>query len=304
MIGSQRHQDQSERIHSALWGTPVRDKKYFRYDTKKRWPGGTSGFPSSLHVEQVGYSVWIGNVRFNSRGNRLFGVEMLVAGNLVFEQEGRTYPLEEGMLFLRHRDKPSRYHVGSAGFALKRWINFSGPLVDILVQRLGLIKSDVLRATNPRAMVELMKRARRIMDSRPREMNIQLSSLGYEVFHRISLDTPVRTSPPAVVASLKYFERRLDAHLTIEDLLRHVGCSRSVLYQSFREHFGSGPMEIFAQMRLDRAAILLRSTRHPANRIASMLGFYDAAHFSRKFKKRFGVSPGLYSQKFGESRGA
>lgn len=234
----------------------------------------------------------------------MFGVELLVAGNLVFEQEGRNYPIGPGMLFLRHRDKPSRYRVGSAGFALKRWINFSGPLVDILVQQLGLIKSDVLRATNTGAMVELMKRGRRIMDSRPREMDIQLSSIGYEFLHRISLDTPVRIPPPAVTASLNYFENHLAAHLTVEDLLRHARCSRFVLYQSFREHFGIGPMELFGRMKLDRAAILLRSNRYPVNRIASMLGFYDAAHFSRKFKERFGVSPGLYSQTDVQSRDA
>jgi AraC-like DNA-binding protein len=62
----------------------------------------------------------------------------------------------------------------------------------------------------------------------------------------------------------------------------------------FKEATGLTPVQFVANRRIEHAAnVLLTSDRTCAD-IAESCGFFDTYHFSRRFKKHFGISPSSY----------
>jgi AraC-like DNA-binding protein len=78
---------------------------------------------------------------------------------------------------------------------------------------------------------------------------------------------------------------------TLELLAETAGMSRSAFAQRFREAFGRSAMDFLKELRLQRAAHLLRTTRRPVKSIAEQVGFDSRSHFSQSFSDYFGLAP-------------
>ena len=57
---------------------------------------------------------------------------------------------------------------------------------------------------------------------------------------------------------------------------------------------GYTPSELFKNYKLNKAAAMIREGKFNVSEVADMAGFGTLAHFSRAFKKKFGVSPSEY----------
>jgi signal transduction histidine kinase/AraC-like DNA-binding protein/ligand-binding sensor domain-containing protein len=79
--------------------------------------------------------------------------------------------------------------------------------------------------------------------------------------------------------------------LDTELLSRKIGMSRASLYPKLKALTNSSVQEFIFTIRLKRAAHLLKSSGMNVVEVAYEVGFKDSSHFSKLFKKRFGVSP-------------
>lgn len=64
----------------------------------------------------------------------------------------------------------------------------------------------------------------------------------------------------------------------------------------FRGIYHTSPLRYINDLRLSRAAELIASGEYSVTEAARRSGFLDPAHFSRAFKKRFGVPPVAYKK--------
>ena len=64
--------------------------------------------------------------------------------------------------------------------------------------------------------------------------------------------------------------------------------------KAIKEETGKTFNELRQDLRLSRAADLLRQTDTPLQRIAMDLGYSDVSHFYRNFKSRYGMTPNQY----------
>ncbi|WP_164545738.1 AraC family transcriptional regulator [Paenibacillus albus] len=85
-----------------------------------------------------------------------------------------------------------------------------------------------------------------------------------------------------------------------EDFIRHSGLSRTAFFSQFREMTGKSPNQYMLELKLASAKASLESTNTSVKDIAASLHFYDEFHFSKSFKKRYGISPRMY-RKLGNS---
>ena len=86
---------------------------------------------------------------------------------------------------------------------------------------------------------------------------------------------------------------RQHAHevISVEDIARAAGISRSLLEKKFREAFGRSPWDQVMQLRLRQAEQLLCQTRLSIAEIAERTGFSTSEYFSAAFRKLTGTSP-------------
>lgn len=90
---------------------------------------------------------------------------------------------------------------------------------------------------------------------------------------------------------VEFLRARLGENLTVEDVARGGSMSVSKLKLMFREYTGSGPINYFIDMKLEKAKELIRIGCYNLTEVAEALGFSSLHYFSRLFKARTGISP-------------
>lgn len=115
---------------------------------------------------------------------------------------------------------------------------------------------------------------------------------------RLAHETPAQSTAPAVAVLAREFRRSVDRHFRenwpIERYEQELGATAHLLAKACRAAFGVSPKEFIGERRLLEAKRLLLFTVRPVEDVAYELGLKDAAYFSRFFKERTGVPPGLW----------
>ena len=95
---------------------------------------------------------------------------------------------------------------------------------------------------------------------------------------------------------LEMMAARADAHLTIDELASEAGLSPAHFARAFKETVGRAPHQHLMTLRLERARRLLDTSDIALSDVALRTGFADQAHFTRFFKRQFGVTPGVLAR--------
>ncbi len=81
---------------------------------------------------------------------------------------------------------------------------------------------------------------------------------------------------------------------TLEMLAAEAGCGAFHLSRTFSQHTGRTVPQYLRQLRLERAAQLLRAGRCNVTEAAVEVGYSSLSHFSKAFWEAYGCCPGLY----------
>lgn len=106
---------------------------------------------------------------------------------------------------------------------------------------------------------------------------------------------------------LRRIQNHLIAHLsdpgwTLKQTGEELGMSPRYIHQVF-SNTGLTPASWWTRIRLDYAHQLLRSGGVTGQEASERAGFKDPAHFSRAFKKHYGITPGKVRTQAKEARG-
>ncbi|WP_187774963.1 hybrid sensor histidine kinase/response regulator transcription factor [Pedobacter sp. BS3] len=92
-------------------------------------------------------------------------------------------------------------------------------------------------------------------------------------------------------------ERITDPQLSVEELSRDVGMSRSSLHKKLKSLSGHVPNEFIRLIRLKHAARLLLSNEYTISEICYMVGFNSHSYFSKCFYQQFQLTPSEFVEK-------
>jgi AraC-like DNA-binding protein len=129
------------------------------------------------------------------------------------------------------------------------------------------------------------------------------------VFHLMRSGAADVLRPPAsgcadcvrVRQAMTYIEQRAADRLSVDGIARHVAMSPSHFAHRFREVAQLSPMQYLKHVRLERARVLLLGNGLAASEIARAVGYASAAHFTRDFKRQFGLAPTGYARAFADA---
>lgn len=106
----------------------------------------------------------------------------------------------------------------------------------------------------------------------------------------MSTSTSVSVRRRVVGAARDYLESHLADRILLADLATAAETSVFWLSRAFADEVGMPPHAYHNARRVDRARSLLADGR-PPTQVASEVGFYDQAHFTRVFKHYTGTTP-------------
>lgn len=89
----------------------------------------------------------------------------------------------------------------------------------------------------------------------------------------------------------KIMEDNFCFNLSLEEFAMMCGRSLSAFKRDFEEAFHTSPGRWLMERRLQHAQLLFRTSSKSVSEVAFECGFENASHFSKSFKKHFGISP-------------
>jgi AraC-like DNA-binding protein len=94
-----------------------------------------------------------------------------------------------------------------------------------------------------------------------------------------------------ILEAMRFIRENHAGKLNVDQIARQVAMSSSHFAHRFRAVARVSPMRYLREVRLDAARTRLLGTGSRVSEVALEVGFESPAHFTREFKRRFGVSP-------------
>jgi LacI family transcriptional regulator len=102
---------------------------------------------------------------------------------------------------------------------------------------------------------------------------------------------------PQLAAALRLIRERACDGLTVREIVKQSGLSRTSLERRFRDVLGRTPQAEIRGVQMKRVRQLLAETDLPLERIAPLVGFSQASYLSHAFKRDVGESPRDYRRR-------
>jgi LacI family transcriptional regulator len=97
-----------------------------------------------------------------------------------------------------------------------------------------------------------------------------------------------------LAAALRFVRDHACEGISVEDVVRAVPLSRSVLERRFRKTVGRSVNDEIVRVRLNRAVELLSATQLELKAIARKAGFGSPSYMGAVFREKLGCTPGSY----------
>lgn len=110
-----------------------------------------------------------------------------------------------------------------------------------------------------------------------------------------SLASRLGTRNRHLLEAVSFLERSIEEPFRIDDCADHVGVSRRQIERLFQKNLGMTPLQYLNNLRLQHGRALLAETDMSVLDTAIACGYGSSAHFSKSFRKKFGISPHNFS---------
>lgn len=193
------------------------------------------------------------------------------------------------ILFLKPTDIQA-YHC--AGLLWEQyWMEF----IPTSVMEIPLLQTGVIYNGEP-FNHELSEVAEMITAKDPLKNNLAVACLAKIIYQWICLISENGKKDAQVLRIeklLSLLHADLQKNWSVQAMAQKMQCSEQYLRRLFMRYTGKTPKEYYLDARLDLAHSLLKQEGQTVGRVADMLNFFDAFHFSKAFKRRFGVAPSV-----------
>lgn len=156
-------------------------------------------------------------------------------------------------------------------------------------------------------MRQLLDRIPSIAGNRPSN-RLRMQAIGLELLATI-VDSAILSSTPksepcfrkedkgALNAAAEYLEKNLAESHSLVDISRLVHLNEFKLKKGFREYYRTTVFGYLRQKRMESASRILTTRQCSVIEAAQEVGYSNPSHFSRAFRKTFGMNPREYLQK-------
>ena len=227
-------------------------------------------------------------------------IHLIAAGKGTYTLNGKVYELGPGDIFLAKPNQLISYTADQTDPWEYHWVGFNGACANRLVQQLPF--REDMPVHHCKRPDKIKKTLLDIYFARGLEAPNEAMMVGHLYLFIAELMQEARDAEPHaassssqyVINAIKYIQFNYFHDVSIDDIAKAVGVSRSHLYRVFMANVGQSPIDYLTNYRISEACYLLKNSQLSIAEIAVSVGFFDQFYFSRVFKKAKGVPPSRY----------
>ena len=110
-----------------------------------------------------------------------------------------------------------------------------------------------------------------------------------------SLAARLGTRNEKLIKAVAFLEARIEEEFDLDACADHLGVSRRQIERLFNRYLGVTPVRYMNDLRLQHGRALLAETDMSVTEVAVACGYASSSHFSKSFRKKYGVSPYRFS---------
>lgn len=247
-----------------------------------------------------------GDYLLERKGFRYWGIEYVVAGMARLTIGGEEFVARPGCLFGYGPETELRIE-GLAGERLtKCFVDICGRGAEALFEASPLGRGEIVNFAGSRWMESVFRELIRCGQSGGGLAGRRIRLLAEDVLlashegvgETMEVEAYSRSSYRRCTAVL---EERFEDLSSVAELSALVNLDQAYISRLFKRYDDDSPYRKLVRLKMNKAASLLMSGRYVVKEVAGRVGFEDAAHFSRVFKRTFGVAPKYFSESVGRS---
>lgn len=214
------------------------------------------------------------------------------------EYEGKCYHFGEGEGFLIDGRKPHRYGCGA-----DHWYHATaavrGPEMEALYRNFSESGTPVFSQAVSDPIPEGFEKLLKLYSIAEPYRDWPVSSCIFSMLTDLMVSSASESCRDTATALsirglIQYMEKNYAESLSIEQLTKSFGISRSQLFREFKKYTGYAPNDYLIQLRINAAKRLLGSGAMSVAEIAYKVGFHNINNFTNMFKKATGMTPSGY----------
>ena len=228
---------------------------------------------------------------------------MLIAvltGSLTFQTRRSKGIARAGQVLLLDCNSPHSYAaLGKCSFT---FVYFSGANSREIYENIESGGGNLFRTPSPSIIHEVIGEILNAISENKSMSEAHASFLVYSMLMNLlelsGASTVGTLANPVVESAIDFIQSHLTEKLSVENIAANVGYSASYFSHVFTQEIGLSPYQYVVRSRMERAQMLLKTTRHSVQEIAFQCGFNSAANFCYTFRRMTGISPQEYKRRF------
>lgn len=226
-----------------------------------------------------------------------FIIHYVISGKGKYYCSDREYPVEAGEAFVIFPYTVVKYCADAEDPWHYIWVAFTGAEAEGLFSKLGVSGDEpLIRPEDGKGIAALIRAMPRDRSSDLGE-NLLFTSKLYELFSMFSINKEREEKEhPYYRDAVRYMKNHYYEPITVDEVSKAVGVSRTYLFSLFKKACGRSPKEILMELRMEKAGFLLKSTELNIGFISNSVGYSDPLLFSKMFKKYYGASPKAFRE--------
>lgn len=243
-----------------------------------------------------------------ARNHYLFHYVISGAGTLTADDEEgneHSFTVHTGQGFLIYPSQTTTYFANKQHPWEYVWIEFDGIRATEIINQAGLsVQSPIYKSSDRTLTHAMMETMLELARETERTSFYKMSQL------YLFADYLIRSSASAknrnvqgsmsdyyLQTAFQFIEHNFMNPITVESIAQHCNIHRNQLLKVFKEAIGKGPQEYLITYRMSKATQLLLTTKLSINEVGNAVGYPNQLHFSRAFKKVYGLSPRQYQER-------
>ena len=253
-----------------------------------------------LSVVSGGLEHCAADYRIHRRTFPYFGIEFVARGEGTLCLHHKIYPLTAGTIFTYGPGIAQQIETDPTRPLVKYFVDFTGTTAGKLLRQHGLAPGQVVQTGAPSEIVEIFDDLIRAgLRNTPYRSQVAALILEQMILRIAETIIPFGSAKTEAFATYRrcreYIELNWERVRTLEQLARNCHVDSAYLCRLFSRFDRQSPYQVLLDMKLRHALTLMAQPGAMVKNVARAAGFEDPYHFSRLFKRRFGLAPQHYA---------